>query len=337
MGKIILTERQYRNLNQILIGKEIENNKGRLNEVMTEDEQLNAQVMGQQIQKTLKQCADSDGQESGNWCIQKMNGLLNQLKTHDQFDEASRFTSYWVDSSYTPDGKWATNLGKFLKIFNSVDTGDVPVDKIKAATNFAKYFKVAGGTLAFTKEAVGGAIQLKPMSFTLTWTAPAPAAATPAKPAAGTGKFKTDFPMHYDPNALETWTPMHIQIFQRWVWNKMEENLSLVSGKEGDDCTAKYESALCGGKPCIKSKAVDGKLGSSTKSLITDDNVTKFLEWINANREEANKYMVPVDKCSSTNKGYTAPVKNVNSKSRSRGGVGQTGGGGGANELTGLV
>lgn len=32
MGKIILTERQYRNLNQILIGKEVENNKGRLNE-----------------------------------------------------------------------------------------------------------------------------------------------------------------------------------------------------------------------------------------------------------------------------------------------------------------
>ena len=33
MGKIILTERQYRNLNQILIGKEIGKNKGRLNEV----------------------------------------------------------------------------------------------------------------------------------------------------------------------------------------------------------------------------------------------------------------------------------------------------------------
>ena len=32
MGKIILTERQYRNLNQILIGKEVGKNKGRLNE-----------------------------------------------------------------------------------------------------------------------------------------------------------------------------------------------------------------------------------------------------------------------------------------------------------------
>jgi hypothetical protein len=34
MGKIILTERQYRNLNQILIGKEDESKKGRINEVV---------------------------------------------------------------------------------------------------------------------------------------------------------------------------------------------------------------------------------------------------------------------------------------------------------------
>ena len=33
MGKIILTERQYRNLNQILIGKEDDSKKGRINEV----------------------------------------------------------------------------------------------------------------------------------------------------------------------------------------------------------------------------------------------------------------------------------------------------------------
>jgi hypothetical protein len=40
MGKIILTERQYRNLNQILIGKEIGNNKGRLNESVSEERKI---------------------------------------------------------------------------------------------------------------------------------------------------------------------------------------------------------------------------------------------------------------------------------------------------------
>jgi len=328
MGKIILTERQYRNLNQILIGKEIENNKGRLNEAMTEDEKLNAQVIGQQINTKLKQCADSDGRRSGNWCINEMLKLLSQLKTHDQFNEASNYTSYWVDSSFTKDGKWTQNLGSFLKEFNSTNANGTPVDKVNAAALFASYFKVAGGTLAFTKEAVGGAIQLKPMSFTLTWTA-APA----AKPAAGTGTLKTDFPLKYPPDALEKWTPMHIQMFQRWYWTEVDS--TYVSGDKNDSCSAKYTSALCGGKACIASKAVDGKLGSNTKSLITDANLTKFVDWVNANQAEANEFLIPYKTCSSTDKGYTAPVKNVNSKSRSRGGVGQTGGG--ANELTGMV
>ena len=169
MGKIILTERQYRNLNQILIGKEIENNKGRLNEAMTEDQQLEAKSVGLRINNILSKC--NGGVIFAKTCTDAMNVELSALTTKDQFDEASKFTSYWVDSRYTPDQKWATNLGHFLKQSGH----DNPLPE---ATKFATYFAKAGGNLTFKKDANLDGLVFKPMSFNLTWPAAAPAAAT---------------------------------------------------------------------------------------------------------------------------------------------------------------
>ena len=127
MGKIILTERQYRNLNQILIGKEIENNKGRLNEAaMTPDEQIIAESIGKKIKYYLKDCAEPQGRESGNWCINKMLGLLKQLKTHEQFDEATKFTGYqYTDIGYGVDRSWTQNLGSFLTPSTSLQSSSL--------------------------------------------------------------------------------------------------------------------------------------------------------------------------------------------------------------------
>ena len=94
MGKIILTERQYRNLNQILIGKEVENNKGRLNEI-TEDEKLTADSVGTKIQGIYKFCNVSVATLVHLKCISDMTNQLNRLKTKEQFDIAGKITSYW--------------------------------------------------------------------------------------------------------------------------------------------------------------------------------------------------------------------------------------------------
>lgn len=336
MGKIILTERQYRNLNQILIGKEIENNKGRLNEEMTEDERLAAESVGKQIQYTLKQC---DGEESGQWCINKMAKLLVQLKSHDQFDEASKFTSYWVSGSYTKDQKWCTNLGAFLDNIEGLPSPGG--DKIGGATAFASYFATAGGKLGFTKTTdSAGLIILKPNSFTLSWSAPASATAAPAT-VSGTETVNVI-------DSTKKATPLQaITAFQHYIWYEYETNESLVSGKEGDVCSAKYRSVLCGGNPCLKSQAVDGKKGTNTANLkdqiyANDAEKKKFEDWYLQNAKGQGEYgvnndiLLPAKKCSSSEKGYTTSVKTPSSTSR-RSSTGGGGGGTGANELSGLV
>jgi hypothetical protein len=325
MGKIILTERQYRNLNQILIGKEIENNKGRLNE-MTEEETLEAKSVGMRINNLLTRC--NGGLKPAKACTDEMNTALSALTTKEQFDEASKYTSYWVDSSYTPDRKWATNLGKFLE-----ESGhDNPIPE---ATKFATYFKIAGGNLTFKKDADASGLLFKPNSFSLSWTAAKPAAVTPA--AAGTtaaAATKARLINFNEPLSVED-----ITAFQRWYWQVKEKDQSRVSGDVDDICKAKYPSALCGGKPCIRTQAVDGKSGGNTSKLMTPELTDEFLKWKNANPDLLTKYSI-LDKCSSAEKGYTASVKTPSSTSStssrsSRSSAGGTGGG--ANELTGLV
>ena len=340
MGKIILTERQYRNLNQILIGKEIENNKGRLNEAaMTPDEQIIAESIGKKIKYYLKDCAEPQGRESGNWCINKMLGLLKQLKTHEQFDEATKFTGYqYTDIGYGVDRSWTQNLGSFLKMLNGTNGGDgTPVDKINAAALFASYFALAGGTLSYGKSVdSGGNIILTPMSLTLSWKTPtaAPATADPATAAPATVNVI---------DSTNKITPLQaLTAFQHYFWSEYEreDSAPYVSGDKKDECKAKYKSALCGGNPCLKSQAVDGKKGTNTTKLkdqiyADPTEKKKFEDWYLLNVKGKGEYgtsndiLLPAKKCSSADKGYTASVKTPSSTSRrSSTGGGGTGGGG---------
>jgi uncharacterized membrane protein YgcG len=153
-------------------------------------------------------------------------------------------------------------------------------------------------------------------------------------------------PLDYIYDGGISWTQLQIKIFQLWYWHDKEDE-PLVSGTKGDKCTAKYKSALCGGKACINPQAVDGKLGPSTKSLITKSNVEEFTKWLNKNRTTANEYMnTPLVKCSSADKGYVSGGgSQTGGRSSTGGGGGSTGGGGGstggggtgAHELSGLV
>ena len=107
-------------------------------------------------------------------------------------------------------------------------------------------------------------------------------------------------------------TPGQIIGFQRWYWSEVEKNLPLVSGKEGDACTAKYKSALCGGKACLITQAVDGKFGPTFISLSTPDaNRKGFEAWWKINKDKTNSNGVPYTslpaRCSSAEKGYVNP------------------------------
>lgn len=79
--------------------------------------------------------------------------------------------------------------------------------------------------------------------------------------------------------------------FQHWYWGVVEADLPLVSGTAGDVCTAKYKSGLCGDKPCLKSQAIDGRLGGNFIRLTrADANRRNFEAWwkINKTKTDSN-------------------------------------------------
>jgi len=165
MGKIILTEKQYKNLNQSLISEtlNIEKNKtSRVINEMTEDQKLNAEAAGKKIQSILKKC---DTNFTAPTCVMDMNNQLRLLKTKEQFDYAAKFMSYWFVNN------WPATLGNFLKKLMS--SGNLEALKVKpfdVAKTFAAYFKVAGGTLGIKRivDAEGNQT-INPMGFTLSW------------------------------------------------------------------------------------------------------------------------------------------------------------------------
>jgi hypothetical protein len=94
--------------------------------------------------------------------------------------------------------------------------------------------------------------------------------------------------------------------FQRWYWSVVEKDLPLVSGTQGDNCTAKYKSQLCGGAACIVSKAVDGRLGGNFKRLSDSDaNRKNFEAWWKINKNKTTSDGVPYTslpkRCSNVN------------------------------------
>ena len=418
MGKIILTERQYRNLNQILIGKEIENNKGRLNEgyemasdglSFTTNDDIG--LSDGKIKSGAKLMIDSSNDIICNKCkYENKDGAVstpsiryncsekhfrigdNIIKIYESSNTKLGFEALckkrnsrefnwggddFMQSFNEPNRYWDT-LTTLLKPYgfiandvtiSGVDAGPGLINKSKklfivkdynanngyniihSETNsykFTEYGNTYGGqsldtTIIVDKNGVRSTL-LKLVGAATPSTPSTPA--TPETPATP-GKL----PLTYEKDAGASWTPTQIFVFQQWYWNKKEINLPLISGTEGDSCTAKYASALCGGKACLVTKACDGKLGSNTKSLITDSNVDEFSTWLNANITDGNRYLLPFKKCSSAEKGYTASVKTPSSTSRrssTGGGGGGTGGGGtgggstggggtGAHELSGLV
>ena len=77
--------------------------------------------------------------------------------------------------------------------------------------------------------------------------------------------------------------------FQHWYWSKVEKDLPLVSGTQGDPCTAKYKSQLCGGAACLKSQAIDGKSGKNfTRLSSSDANRRNFEAWWKINKTKTD-------------------------------------------------
>jgi len=116
-----------------------------------------------------------------------------------------------------------------------------------------------------------------------------------------------------------TWTNMpsgQIIAFQRWYWSVIEKDLPRVSGDVKDTCKAKYASALCGGSPCILNQAVDGRLGQNFVKLTNvDANRRAFEAWWKINKNAKTPSGIPYTslppKCSNVN-----PNPNPNPKTK---------------------
>ena len=102
-----------------------------------------------------------------------------------------------------------------------------------------------------------------------------------------------------------------ILAFQQWWWRVVEEDLEREQpDTENNRCTSKFKSALCGGKPCIQTQAIDGKLGPSTIQLMNIyDNRPIFEKWWNTGTNAADYGTLPKT-CTSVEKGYVNPDKN---------------------------
>lgn len=271
MGKIILTERQYRNLNQILIGKEVENNKGRLNE-MTETEKLDAERIGKKINKIYERC--NSNTVDGNSCFGDLFAQLKLLKTKDQFTEAAKFTPYWYANN------WQSSIGNFFKKLMYIiflKKGDL---MIKYANIIAGYFKVAGGTLTFSKgyDKNGENLTIKPMSFNLSWKPVTPAAATPAATNLNWGGTGTD-PDKYWNGLFEKLKPYGAILadskngpFMYWGKNYIMKDYSAGGGYNIVLDGLNYKFAAYGGKYAgqpLESITLTPKINGENQNLVT--------------------------------------------------------------------
>jgi len=298
MGKIILTERQYRNLNQILIGKEDDSKKGRINEVaktFTDFDGNSAILDSTKFTLSLKAMVDiealtseDDGKE-----LQLMWNTVFTKKKGDNTLKSNNVKVNWV--------------GDYTGSLMSSETGIVEYKCDSKKFRFTKYsneYKLDSNFSWIQK----GFDELCAMTGAAPVVAPV---------VAGGKTIKWD--------ALE---PAQIIGFQRWWWGTVESDMVMEpGGVEGDECKAKYKSALCGGKPCIKSQAVDGKLGPSTVKLTNMiENRPIFEKWWNTGNNSVEFGVLP-KKCSSVEKGYEKPPKQNLDPVVGGGGTGRGGGG----------
>jgi hypothetical protein len=173
MGKIILTERQYRNLNQILIGKEVENNKGRLNEVVSEERKIELSGAAIKLSKLNKRVSSYTFSYP---VAEDVSKFVTLMITPQNCEEAVLQFKSWANGPSQIANAFFNNFrlgNKFLHI--TVMGFKSNVDKI---INHFKKIGYAGASAGFTNDNNGEkTYKLNPFSFGSCKT---PAAVAPA-------------------------------------------------------------------------------------------------------------------------------------------------------------
>lgn len=279
MGKVILTERQYKNLKRNLISKSINESNNQKKRILNEVGYFN------------------------NWIDVDFVNLTLTLNKYLEFERANTGGSELKLNAgvvFTRIGGVNSKLVAKNTPFQLVGdyTGGVEENATGTVTYYCqtKNLDIAGRSALFVPENLApetkqGFLDLcnqKPAAVPVTTTT-----TTVAKSTAPLIDFNNP-------------TTENIIAFQRWYWSVKEKDLKLISGDVDDICKAKYASALCGGRPCIRTQAVDGKSGGNTNKLMTPELTQEFLNWKNANPTKLAEYS-KLDTCSSAQKGYTNP------------------------------
>jgi hypothetical protein len=319
MGKIILSERQYKNLKKSLVSHSIEESIGKkpnlrlINEISV-DETTTADSAGKKINKLFQECRDGSwGRGGGQICLTKLRDQLARLKTKEMFDHAGKFISFWYVNN------WQKSIAWFLK---NLVSGEflTQTDAIKGLATITPYFSNAGGNLYMPpiNDSNGDPVLNAPEKYTLTWKQ----SSTSTSNAPTAGKTIN----------WEALTPEQIAGFQHWYWKEKEKDLPLAGGDENDVCTAAYNSALCGGRACTKRVAIDGKMGPSTTALMNNKSIRPTFEtWWNTGTNSTDYKAPAKPNCggvSYTNNTQKQPIQKKQTNTYSGGGGSTSGGGG---------
>ena len=338
MGKVILTERQYKNLKRNLISKSINESNNQKKRILNEVGYYYDWIDVDFVNLTLTVNKHFDFERTGGGSELRL--LPGAVLQKDGTDLTS-------DGPASLVGDYSGGLEETLN------------EKITYSCS-SKTVKIGNRDATFFPENV-------PTEIKRGFDDLCNSSTTASDPASDPNNLITKWIDKYSkgevslfgPNAedvINKLTPDEkVAIFQHFWWGKVEyDKTGGVDPTLEKACKVKYASRLCGSKPCIRSQAIDGKLGANTKMLMGlvegDPKYKKFFTlWIMENIDKKGPYgkyvniKLPAD-CSKFQKVSTAPVKNVNPTSKSRGGGGgSTGGGGtggggtGANELSGYV
>lgn len=155
MGKIIISESQYRKVKQALIESVIstldeQKNRRIINE-MSDDEKINAESVGKKMNREGRLACDTKNVLN---CTEYIYPQLSKLKTSDQILHSAKFLK---------EKDW----GKFFQqITASIEIrGNEQIGMMNKISNI---FKVAGGTMTFKKKTdENGDITLNPWSIVL--------------------------------------------------------------------------------------------------------------------------------------------------------------------------
>ena len=328
MGKVILTERQYKNLKRNLISKSINESNNQKKRILNEVGYFNnwIDVDFVNLTLTLNKYLDFERVNTGGSELRLNAGVV--FKRTGGVN--SRLVAYNTPFELVGDYIGGVEESGTGKVTYYCSTGNLDI---------------AGRSALFWPENVNAETKrgFDDLCNSST-TASDPASDPNNLITKWIDKYSKGEVSLFGPNAedvINKLTPDEkVAIFQHFWWGKVEyENTGGVDPTLEKACKVKYASRLCGSKPCIRSQAIDGKLGANTKMLMGlvegDPKYKKwFTQWIMENIDKKGPYgkyvniRLPAD-CSKFQKVSTAPVKNVNPTSKSRGGGGGSTGGGG--------